>query len=75
MELSFVTPGKQADAESNMRYPLAGTANTTSTLRICHINPENNNMVLDMELRVDLKKVVPWYEYLARCGWTPDGEQ
>lgn len=58
-----------------MRYPLAGTTNPKSTLRICHVNVDSNNLVLDTQLQVDIKKVVPWYEYLVRCGWIYDGER
>lgn len=44
-------------------------------LRICHVNVDSNNLVLDTQLQVDIKKIIPWYEYIVRCGWTNDGEK
>uniref|UniRef100_A0A915EHM7 Dipeptidylpeptidase IV N-terminal domain-containing protein n=1 Tax=Ditylenchus dipsaci TaxID=166011 RepID=A0A915EHM7_9BILA len=79
-QLAFTLPGsivnlgnQQSDESQFMRYPLAGTSNPPTTLRICQIN-EQNGSVMDLELKVDLKIVFPWCEYIARCGWSNDGQ-
>ncbi|KAH7698153.1 CBR-DPF-3 protein, partial [Aphelenchoides avenae] len=69
--LTFVVPGKPP--EDPMPYPLAGTANPITTLRLVSIDPESGAPI-DKALHADLRKVVPWFEYIARVGWTADGE-
>ncbi|VDN50296.1 unnamed protein product [Dracunculus medinensis] len=67
-ELQFTCPGHMPSPI--MRYPLAGMANAKSSLRLIVISATE---VFDNELKVDLKSRFPWYEYLARVGWTADG--
>ncbi|KAI1701791.1 prolyl oligopeptidase family domain-containing protein [Ditylenchus destructor] len=53
-QLSFTLPSQPPDSSALMRYPLPGTPNSISTLRICRINSDNT--VTDLELKADLKK-------------------
>uniref|UniRef100_A0A158R5I4 Peptidase_S9 domain-containing protein n=1 Tax=Syphacia muris TaxID=451379 RepID=A0A158R5I4_9BILA len=71
-EVQFSCPGQSPSAV--MKYPLTGTANAKSTLRIITINGSGENFqVTDKGLAIDLHKQFPWYEYLARVGWLPNG--
>ncbi|VDM95738.1 unnamed protein product [Thelazia callipaeda] len=65
--LQFAVPG--CLPSQPMKYPIAGSANAISTLRLIII--EENN-ITDHELNVELKSIYPWYEYLTRVGWLPD---
>jgi len=59
------------------RYPRADTANPTSTLKLINFTLGLNKEILDCshyELATSLKTLFPWYEYLVRAGWTPDGQ-
>lgn len=38
--LTFACPGKEADSTTAMKYPLAGTPNATSELRLVVIGPD-----------------------------------
>ncbi|KHJ78115.1 dipeptidyl peptidase IV protein [Oesophagostomum dentatum] len=67
--LMFVCPGREAPAP--MKYPVAGTENHTSQLRLVIID---GNTVLDCGLKVDLKARYPWVEYIARAGFLNDGK-
>ncbi|MFH4977720.1 hypothetical protein AB6A40_004429 [Gnathostoma spinigerum] len=67
--LQFTCPGKVAGTP--MRYPLAGTANAVSTLRLIDLE---SSEARDHGLNVDLKSIYPWYEYLSRVGWLRNGE-
>ncbi|GMT00256.1 hypothetical protein PENTCL1PPCAC_22430, partial [Pristionchus entomophagus] len=53
-----------------MKYPLAGTTNAQSTLRMIHVA---SNKVHDYGLRVDLHIKYPWMEYITRAGFMTDG--
>uniref|UniRef100_A0A915PWP8 Uncharacterized protein n=1 Tax=Setaria digitata TaxID=48799 RepID=A0A915PWP8_9BILA len=66
--LQFTVPG--CSPVRPMRYPVAGTANAISTLRLIIID---DNRITDNKLMIELKSVYPWYEYLSRVGWLPDG--
>uniref|UniRef100_A0AAF5Q1R5 Uncharacterized protein n=1 Tax=Wuchereria bancrofti TaxID=6293 RepID=A0AAF5Q1R5_WUCBA len=66
--LQFTIPG--CSPARPMKYPVAGTANAISTLRLIVID---ENKIIDEKLAVELKTVYPWYEYLARVGWLSDG--
>ncbi|EYC45338.1 hypothetical protein Y032_0431g1316 [Ancylostoma ceylanicum] len=67
--LMFVCPGREAPAP--MKYPVAGTENHTSQLRLIIID---GNTVLDCGLKVPLKMRYPWVEYIARAGFLNDGK-
>ncbi|KAK0425529.1 hypothetical protein QR680_009247 [Steinernema hermaphroditum] len=67
-ELAFECPGKPL--ASLMRYPLAGTSNAISKLRLLNCADENP---IDCPLFLDIQHMFPWCEYLARVGWFPDG--
>ncbi|VDM41031.1 unnamed protein product [Toxocara canis] len=66
--LQFSCPGHLAS--SPMKYPVAGSTNATSTLHLISICADK---VTDCSLSIDLHDQFPWYEYLARVGWLPDG--
>uniref|UniRef100_A0A1I7VMM8 DPPIV_N domain-containing protein n=1 Tax=Loa loa TaxID=7209 RepID=A0A1I7VMM8_LOALO len=66
--LQFTVPG--CSPTQPMKYPIAGTANAISTLRLIVIS---ENKITDEKLTVELRTVYPWYEYLSRVGWLPDG--
>ncbi|GMR53126.1 hypothetical protein PMAYCL1PPCAC_23321, partial [Pristionchus mayeri] len=53
-----------------MKYPLAGTKNARSTLRMIHVA---STKVHDYGLRVDLHKRYTWMEYITRAGFMADG--
>ncbi|CAJ0571526.1 unnamed protein product, partial [Mesorhabditis spiculigera] len=67
--LTFDCPGKEPS--DPMRYPVAGSPNAHSSLRMLFIN---GDMVEDRGLRVELKDRFPWLEYLARAGFLSDGK-
>ena len=62
---------------SNHRFPRAGMPNAESTLRLLEVELSSSDdlRVTTRHLRHDLKVLAPWYEYLVRIGWTPDGSQ
>jgi len=82
VQLSFATPGHRPD-DQPMRYPYAGTPNAITSLRMVRMLEDVGDFMegaeiqvtVDLELKVDLKQIVPWYEYIARCDWTGDGEK
>jgi len=59
------------------RYPRAESCNPVSTLRLVNFTLGPTKEILDcchFELSTPLKILFPWYEYLVRAGWTPDGQ-
>ncbi|GMT28113.1 hypothetical protein PFISCL1PPCAC_19410, partial [Pristionchus fissidentatus] len=56
--------------QAPMKYPLAGTTNARSTLRMIHVA---KSRVHDYGLRMDLHKRYPWMEYITRAGFMGDG--
>uniref|UniRef100_A0A8R1XYJ9 Uncharacterized protein n=1 Tax=Onchocerca volvulus TaxID=6282 RepID=A0A8R1XYJ9_ONCVO len=66
--LQFTVPG--CSPTRPMKYPVAGTTNAISTLRLITIDEKK---ITDEKLTVELRTVYPWYEYLSRVGWVPDG--
>lgn len=59
------------------RYPRADSPNPNSTLKIINFTIGLNKEILDcchFELGTSLKTLFPWFEYLVRVGWTPDGQ-
>ncbi|VDM53848.1 unnamed protein product [Angiostrongylus costaricensis] len=67
--LMFVCPGREAAPP--MKYPVAGTDNAISQLRIIMID---GNAVVDCGLKEPLKSRFPWVEYIARAGFLNDGK-
>ncbi|KAJ1368118.1 hypothetical protein KIN20_029185 [Parelaphostrongylus tenuis] len=67
--LMFVCPGREAAPP--MKYPVAGTDNAISQLRIIMID---GNAVVDRGLKEPLKSRFPWIEYIARAGFLNDGK-
>ncbi|KAK6024099.1 dipeptidyl peptidase IV protein, partial [Ostertagia ostertagi] len=67
--LMFVCPGREAQAP--MKYPVAGTDNAVSQLRLIVID---GNTVVDSGLKIPLKVHFPWIEYIARAGFLNDGK-
>ncbi|TKR93835.1 hypothetical protein L596_008215 [Steinernema carpocapsae] len=67
-ELTFECPGKPLTGL--MRYPLAGTRNAISRLRLLNCADETP---VDSPLAFELTDIYPGYEYLARVGWIPSG--
>ncbi|CAF1034109.1 unnamed protein product [Didymodactylos carnosus] len=68
----------EEDSENieTFRYPRAGGKNSESTLKLLEIYLNENNEIIHIvqqQLCIELKTIVPWIEYLARAGWTPDG--
>ncbi|VDM68778.1 unnamed protein product, partial [Strongylus vulgaris] len=75
--LMFVCPGREAAAP--MKYPVAGTDNHTSQLRLVIVDGNNCLLrqrikVLDCGLRSPLKSRYPWVEYISRAGFLNDGK-
>uniref|UniRef100_A0A914BVD4 Dipeptidyl peptidase 9 n=1 Tax=Acrobeloides nanus TaxID=290746 RepID=A0A914BVD4_9BILA len=70
-KLAFECPGKPPSTEP-IHYPLVGTENARSTLRMVVFDSSNNTST-DKRLAFDLNDHVPWQEYLVRAGWTDDG--
>uniref|UniRef100_A0A158Q7Q0 Dipeptidyl peptidase 9 n=1 Tax=Elaeophora elaphi TaxID=1147741 RepID=A0A158Q7Q0_9BILA len=68
ISLQFTIPG--CSPARPMKYPVSGTANAISTLRLIVID---ENKITDEKLNIELRTVYPWYEYLSRVGWLPDG--
>ncbi|VDP14553.1 unnamed protein product, partial [Onchocerca flexuosa] len=66
--LQFTVPG--CSPTRPMKYPVSGTTNAISTLRLITID---ENKITDEKLTIELRTVYPWYEYLSRVGWLPDG--
>ncbi|MCP9260953.1 Dipeptidyl peptidase 9 [Dirofilaria immitis] len=66
--LQFTVPG--CSPTRPMKYPVSGTTNAISTLRLIVID---KNKISDEKLIIELRTVYPWYEYLSRVGWLPDG--
>uniref|UniRef100_A0A8R1Z8U9 Dpf-2 n=1 Tax=Pristionchus pacificus TaxID=54126 RepID=A0A8R1Z8U9_PRIPA len=56
--------------QAPMKYPLAGTKNARSTLRMIHVA---STKVHDYGLRIDLHKRYTWMEYITRAGFMADG--
>lgn len=65
-ELTFDIPGKQVGEA--MRYPLAGTQNPISSLRMITLDKQTAS-VAEHALAASLEELFPWYEYLVRVGW------
>ncbi|CAH8631034.1 dipeptidylpeptidase [Schistosoma haematobium] len=60
----------------NQRYPIAGTENASSNLKICQFKLDSVGKIFNVQtlaLRSPLKQYLPNFEYLIRAGWTPDG--
>jgi hypothetical protein len=72
-KLAFECPGKPPSTEP-IHYPLVGTENARSTLRMVVFDSSNNTST-DKRLAFDLNDHVPWQEYLVRAGWTDDGNK
>lgn len=73
--LCITSPGTQLEAQLPMRYPLAGTANALSSLKMLEICIDNDMSmhINDLFLSIDLHAQFPWFEYLIRAGWIRDG--
>ncbi|KAK6061908.1 hypothetical protein COOONC_00430 [Cooperia oncophora] len=65
----FVCPGREAQAP--MKYPIAGTDNALSQLRLIAVD---GNTVVDCGLKTPLNVRFPWIEYIARAGFLNDGK-
>uniref|UniRef100_A0A914Y7P4 Dipeptidyl peptidase 9 n=1 Tax=Panagrolaimus superbus TaxID=310955 RepID=A0A914Y7P4_9BILA len=65
-ELSFEIPGKRVG--DPMRYPLAGTQNPLSSLKLITLDKQTAS-VNERKLGASLEELFPWYEYLVRAGW------
>ncbi len=52
------------------RYPRAGSPNAKSTLCVVEFDLAFTSVKMR---RYDLLESFPWFEYVMRCGWTPDG--
>ena len=57
------------------RFPKPGEVNAKAILKLIKIgtNYKIRNEIFD--LKFDLHEYFPWYEYLVRAGWTPDGKK
>ncbi|CAI4225240.1 unnamed protein product [Auanema sp. JU1783] len=66
--LSFACPGHPPPTP--MKYPVAGSKNATSELRIIDIE---NGKVKDVGLKTPLYAQYPWMEYVVRAGFLNDG--
>ncbi|XP_066977779.1 dipeptidyl peptidase 8 [Macrobrachium rosenbergii] len=75
--VQFILPEDSTGMLDEFRFPRAGMANAESTLRLLEveIGPAEELRVTTRHLRHDLKQLAPWYEYLVRVGWAPDGKQ
>lgn len=73
-------PSNSAEAKPDVeefRYPRAESPNPISTLKLVNFTLGPSKEILDcchFELSTCLKLLFPWYEYLVRAGWTPDGQ-
>uniref|UniRef100_A0A7E4V2X7 Dipeptidyl-peptidase IV n=1 Tax=Panagrellus redivivus TaxID=6233 RepID=A0A7E4V2X7_PANRE len=65
-QLSFDIPGRSCTEP--MRYPLTGSSNPISRLRLITLDKKSAN-VTEKALPAGLKELFPWYEYLSRAGW------
>jgi len=76
--LGFPSANPESKPEvEEFRYPRADTPNPTSTLKLINFTLGTKNEILgrvDYSMAVSLKVLFPWYEYLVRAGWTPDGQ-
>eukprot|EP01113_Clastostelium_recurvatum_P024494 TRINITY_DN2924_c0_g1_i3.p1 TRINITY_DN2924_c0_g1~~TRINITY_DN2924_c0_g1_i3.p1 ORF type:complete len:790 (+),score=185.08 TRINITY_DN2924_c0_g1_i3:27-2372(+) len=73
---SIPTPGYTGEADL-YRYPLAGTPNSLSTLRmaeiVCNEGAPGPLQVSILDLQTPLAQAFPWVEYVVRCGWHDNG--
>jgi len=65
-QLSFEIPGKRIG--DPMRYPVTGTSNPTSKLKLISLD-KSTSSVVERGLPATLEELFPWYEYLVRVGW------
>uniref|UniRef100_A0A8C5GM05 dipeptidyl-peptidase IV n=1 Tax=Gouania willdenowi TaxID=441366 RepID=A0A8C5GM05_GOUWI len=64
---------RKADA---YRYPRTGSKNPQATLKLAEIKTDNQGRIVcsqDKELVVPFTSLFPGTEYIARVGWTSDG--
>ncbi|XP_059490227.1 dipeptidyl peptidase 9-like [Neocloeon triangulifer] len=65
-------------AVEELRFPRAGTANAKSELKMLQFKLGTNLMPTEVKvlsLTRSLNCLFPYYEYLVRAGWIPDGTQ
>uniref|UniRef100_A0A914VL41 Dipeptidyl peptidase 9 n=1 Tax=Plectus sambesii TaxID=2011161 RepID=A0A914VL41_9BILA len=76
VELTLSAPGTLFEAADSMRYPLAGTNNAVSSLKMLQVShaPAGGVSITDLYLWTDVRAQLPWFEYLLRAGWMPNGE-
>lgn len=76
VELALSAPGTLSESADSMRYPLAGTNNAASTLKMLQVShaPTGGLNITDLYLWTDVRAQLPWFEYMLRAGWMPDGQ-
>lgn len=75
--VQFILPDESVSTVDEFRFPRAGMSNAESTLRLLEVEVGAGEelRVTTRHLRLDLKQLAPWHEYLVRVGWLPDGNQ
>eukprot|EP00124_Ichthyophonus_hoferi_P004679 Ihof_evm1s546 gene=Ihof_evmTU1s546 len=61
-----------------IRYPFTGTSNVKSDLRLVEFQMDQSPgecRVVRKVMRRPLKLIFPWFEYLVRAGWCPEGNR
>ena len=56
------------------RFPKTGETNATSELKLIKVDRDTLSHTV-FDLTFDLHEYFPWYEYLVRADWTPDGKR
>ncbi|KAI8503314.1 dipeptidylpeptidase [Branchiostoma belcheri] len=76
--LHIVSSTNNERGVDHFRYPRAGTANATSTLKMLEITVDSSGKiketVVERHLREPLQELFPHMEYLVRADWLPDGK-
>ncbi|XP_078667472.1 dipeptidyl peptidase 9-like isoform X1 [Branchiostoma floridae x Branchiostoma belcheri] len=77
--LHIVSSTNNERGVDHFRYPRAGTANATSTLKMLEITVDSSgkikDTVVERHLREPLQELFPHMEYLVRVDWLPDGKK
>ncbi|CAF0842964.1 unnamed protein product [Brachionus calyciflorus] len=79
VDITYIAPScENEDDFDSYRYPKAGTRNTRSFLRLLEVtlfdSPNVEPIINQKRMSHSIYYLVPWYEYLARADWTPNGQ-
>lgn len=79
VDLTYITPSCENEfGYDKYRYPRAGTPNSKIFLKLLEITfPPNSNsepLVNRKKMHSSFYELFPWFEYLSRADWTPNGK-